>query len=222
MAPAPASRSSGSTGQPRLRLAAGGSIRLGPGRGLSGVGGRSDARSASPTPVTPTRLPVLTPRCAGPGPPPLPPGPEPGQPGVAAPLRLFTTMKLLQPPLYPPPRTSPAAHPHWPPLVGLRGSLLPLAALPDRLQVVNAHSLYAYPVFSERPNKNVQRAELSISGRRSQSEWEDNPPPPPRLTPYAEFRGGPWVHSQHSSPAPLRLDRASGAAGAAPTQGFVY
>lgn len=36
-APAPASRSSGPAGQPRLRLAAGGSIRLGRGRGRGGA-----------------------------------------------------------------------------------------------------------------------------------------------------------------------------------------
>lgn len=61
-------------------LGRGGVHRPGPGRVLL-RGGRSDARSASPAPATPTRLPVLPPRRAAPGPPLLPPPQRAGPAG---------------------------------------------------------------------------------------------------------------------------------------------
>jgi hypothetical protein len=171
-APAPASCSSGPAGQPRLRLAAGGSIRLGRGRG--GVG-------PMPARVRRFQYPLLTFRpfsaiCrpgtpAAPTHPPL--RPKPGPPGDAVPLRLFTTMKLPGPPLYPPPpsrprRPSPLAPPsasaalsrHW---------MHP----PPCLQTASAHSRTAMPVFSAHPIRKRSERHCQSRGPKDQSELED-------------------------------------------------
>lgn len=107
-APAPASRSSGPAGQSRLRLAAGGSIQPGRGRGGAWLGG------VGPMPALLCRLPRPLPafqsflRAQPPADPSRThPRPTPGRPGDTAPLRLFTTMKLPRPPLYPPPSSRP-------------------------------------------------------------------------------------------------------------------
>lgn len=94
------------------------------------------------------------------------PRPAPGRPGDAAPLRLFTTMKLPQSPLYPPPssrprRPSPLAPPSA--SVALLRYWLRRQTCP---QVLAAHSLDVLLVLSRKPNQNAHRAVLSIMGRR--------------------------------------------------------
>lgn len=162
-----------------------------------------------------SRTPLL-PRSAGPGTPAAPthPRPAPGRPGDAAPLRSFTTMKPPGPPLYAPPSSRPRSLP-----IGCPGGLRdPLRLLAAPLRDAAAHSPVELPVFWARPNQSAQRAPLSITAGRRPIRARGAP----RRRPSAEYRGGPRVHSQHSSPAPLGLDSAPGAAGAAPTHRFVY
>lgn len=141
----------------------------------------------------------------------------PGRPGDAAPLRLFTTMKQLRPPLYPPPRPAPAALPNWPPRrpprlsSAIGGLARPDSKSPLFIRYLRRLSLRSGPVRAPSGGTVNQGApEANQSGRTSAA------------LALCEFRGGPWVHSQHSSPAPLGLDSAPRAAGAAPTYGFVY
>lgn len=218
LAPAPASRSSGSTGQPRLRLAAGGSIRLGPGRGLSGGFGPMLA----PLRRLPRRLPAFLSflHAGPPRTPAAPTRPRAGPAGCCGPFKTLHNNEAASTALYPPPCTSPAARPYWPPPSASKALLChwwhwQTVFKPSLLiRYMRSLSFRGGPIraFSERNCQSVGD-EANQSGRT---------PPAPRLNPYAEFRGGPWVHSQHSSPAPLGLARASGAAGAAPTHGFVY
>ncbi|CAK7292434.1 hypothetical protein VULLAG_LOCUS2592 [Vulpes lagopus] len=127
-------------------------------------------------------------------------------------------MKLPQSPLYPPPSSRPRRPSPLAPPSASEALLHYWLHLQTRQQALAFHWSDVLPVLRRKPNQSAHRAALSIMGRR----WPIRTGGPPRRRPYAEFRGGPWVHSQHSSPAPLRLDSAPRAAGAAPTHGFVY
>ncbi|XP_036158621.1 uncharacterized protein LOC118652673 [Myotis myotis] len=97
----------------------------------------------------------------------------PGRPGDAAPLRLFTTMKQLRPPLYPPPRPAPAALPNWPPrrpprLSSAIGGLdRPDSKSPLFIRCLRRLSLRSGPVRA--PSE--RHCQSGSAG--GQSEWED-------------------------------------------------
>lgn len=97
----------------------------------------------------------------------------PGRPGDAAPLRLFTTMKQLRPPLYPPPRPAPAALPNWPPRRPLRPSsaigcpAIPNSRLPLFIRYLRRLSLRRGPVRA------LSERHCQSGSAGGQSEWED-------------------------------------------------
>lgn len=104
----------------------------GPGRGLLGWGGVGPMsaplrRLQRPLPVFRSLLsdrPFPDPRRSH-------PRPAPGRPGDAAPLSPFTTMKLLRPPLYPPPSSRPRRPVPIGTPVGFRDPPPPLEVPPD-------------------------------------------------------------------------------------------
>lgn len=115
------------------------------------------------------------------------PSPALGWPGDAAPLRLFTTMKLPQSPLYPPPSSRPRRPSPLAPPSASEALLRYWLHHQARHQVLAVHSLDVLPVLSRKPNQRAHRAVLSIMGSRGPITVGG----PPQRKPYAEFRGGP-------------------------------